>query len=119
MDALNQLKRDMTMLTEDISKGHNPYSFPLDGEWQEDYVELRKKVEDAVEHIISFTTLLKKKMGSVLSSNESNTNILQLFVEEFEQRGYALDKYEMKALLAMVLQLTETVLFTEEKDEEE
>lgn len=119
MNALSQLKKDMNMLTEDASKGHNPYSFPLDGEWQEDYAEIRKRVENAVEHIISFTTLLKKKIGSVLSNNESNANILQLFVEEFEQRGYALDKYEMRALLAMVLQLTETVLFTEENGEDQ
>lgn len=107
------------MLTENASSVHNPYSFPLDGEWEEDYVKIREQVEDATEHILSFATLLKKKMSSILSGNESNANILQFFVEAFEERGYALDQYEMKALLAMVIQLTETVLFNEEKEEDQ
>jgi Spy/CpxP family protein refolding chaperone len=117
--ALHQLKKDMGMLKEDAQKQHNPYSFSLESEWDDEYAKLKELVADATEHIITYTEELKKKMNAVLSGNESNSNILQLFVEEFEQRGYALDKYEMKALLGMVIQLTEVVLFNQEKEDSE
>lgn len=127
MMALDELKRDMKRDSKLFEANHYDeedvvYSYSYDtyhgnNELIQSMKEMQKLTRKIIRDMISYGEKFNKDFSILIDNNHDNHDIMEMLLMEFENEGFNINEDELKVILNLIMQFSDSVLFTYNDEE--
>lgn len=124
--ALDELKRDMERDKHLLEKEHyddedvvySYDSYHMNDELIESAKDAKKLIRKIILDMFTYVDRFNKDFQNLQDNNLDNHNLMEMFLVEFENEGFNMTEKELSYVLNILIQFSDSVLFTHNDDEE-